>query len=407
MSLRWILGLLLAMFAWLAGAPSAQAAVWIEKNSWSEAMEVRFGQWIAEQPVNLFVSGRWGGIATDCADAAYAMRIIFAYENALPVSFQGHSGQNLSNRSSQFDGAGEGVPRVRRFINFVSNSTNTRTLAADTYPIRINRQSVRPGTLFVHAAGGGDVPVTFRPGHVYYLTQVGANGIITYLSSTTPALVRPLAVRYGIEFAPFYRNSGYRAWKTPGASRPHYSEEQFSLAGWRERAFRDSALATAWTQAVLSRLSHRQASGNERLEAAAQNALSALRNRVALVNRAWRLYQSKYGGKGCMSAGDYDDYSTPTRDVKIQEELGKLRSLVQSMGGRGASAIYARYPLEIMPGYTVTLDQLWNTFMTETVLSVSEPEHSPEVRWGLSSQGRWPCPHRAKQYLGGDRINPY
>ena len=51
------------------------------------------------------------GISTDCADTAYALRAIFAFENKLPFAITNPSGNrgaslSLNNKSKKFDSAG-------------------------------------------------------------------------------------------------------------------------------------------------------------------------------------------------------------------------------------------------------------------------------------------------------------
>lgn len=389
---------ILPVFLFLVIAQSASAAVWPTTNRWSMAYEEKFSEMIAQVSMGVFTdpNSAWKGISTDCADAAYTLRVIFAARNGLPVNFSG-----LSNETSQFDSISDSTQRVRRFITAVNLATNTRTIVNDTYPIAINRRAIRAGALFVHPEGGASVHITYRPGHVYYLRDVADNGVITYFSSTVPAMVRNMDVRYGISFAPYYRTSGYRAWKWPDSSeRPNYSEEQYSMAGWSANQFGNWELADRWQAAIQQRLASRGATDYERMDAAAKNAMSAIRSRATIVQAGWRVYQSRYGGQGCMSAADYDGYSTPTRDVKIQEELQNFRTYAQRAGGLAQAS--ARYRVEILPGYTVSINDLWDAFMSRKVLAVSEPEHSPEVRWGLAEQGQWPCPHRRKQYRGAE-----
>lgn len=382
-------------------SPSLHAAVWEETHAWSDADEERFARFIAQVPLDVFnsASSRWRGIATDCADAAYTLRVIFAAENGLPVDFANDGGKNLSNQNSDFDSIPAGDARLRKFIGLVNQYTNTRTIVRDTYPVQITRRYVRPGALFVHPDGGPNVHITYRPGHVYYLRDLGENGLITYVSSTVPVAVRDLNLQFGIVFAPFYQTSGYRAWRWPKTSaRPGYSEEQFSFAGWRPLAFEDDALAVRWQQAVTARLASRAMTADERISAAARNVISGLKDRAFTVRRGWQLYLSKYHGEGCMTSADYDAYSTPTRDVKLQYELDELEALP---GGRAAES---HYRTEISPGRSVTIAQVRDAFLTDKALAISEPEHDPNVRWGFADQGTWPCPSRARQYHGGERL---
>lgn len=387
-----------------------RAAVWETTRAWSAQAEAEFGEWIRTVPLDIFNNprSRYDGIATDCADAAYALRIIFAWERGLPVRFQ--NSDEFSNRTSKFDSERDGLARLKKFIHHVRRSTSTSTLVRDTYPVEISRAFIRPGAMFLHASSGAGVPVTYRSGHVYYLRDVRENGMITYVSSTVPTMIRDLAPRMGIQFAPLERNSGYRVWAWPDSSaRPGSSEMQFSLGGWRPKSYGDGQLWMNWQEAVQSRIRTRRITVEENFEAASQNLRSALVERARAVRKGWEVYQRKYRAGSCMSDKDYDDHSTPTRDVKIQSELQLFQNAARKLAGAGPrlNEIYRSFRIEVLPGVSINFLEAWEAFMTIRALEISEPEHTPLVRWGLEKQGRWPCPHRAKQYVGGDQIDPH
>lgn len=393
------------------GSFSAHAKVWQTENQWSDAYEQRFSEFIRTIDTNIFMrsreSSKWGQLLTDCADAAYTLRIIFAYENKLPVSFDTWDGI-FTNNSTAFDEYESGTTRVRRFIARVNYNTDTKTIVRDTYPIAIQRGILRAGTLFVHAQGGSDVPLTYRAGHVYYIQDVPDNGIIRYMSSTVPAAVRELDIRNGIQFAPMRDNGGYRNWKWPDSeSRPNYSTEQFQMGGWVKDSYRDMKVWVSWQKAIVQRVRTRAATNAEELNAMLENVQLVVHNRVAVVDQGWAFYRSNYSTGQCMNGSDYDDHSTPTRDVKIQVELRNFEAAARkyvNAGNGNIGSLYKQIKFRIMDGIEVDVNQLKRTFLTETALSISEPEHSREVRWGLQAQGRWPCPERAKAYVGGENI---
>jgi len=293
---------------------------------------------------------------------------------------------------------------------FVRSHVDTRTLINDSYPIKINRENVRSGAMFLHPRTS-DAPVTYQAGHVYYIQDVYENGMVRYFSSTVPIAVREMQPRIDITFAPFAKSGGFRAWKRPHSNeQPGFDDvDQFNLAMWRPNAWRDGNLWTKWTKAIRRRLQLRQATVEEELNAKIENVAGYIKERTQWVEQSWRFYQRKYYGQNCMSASDYDAYSTPTRDVKIQNELMDLKYaavnyLMANTGTWSEQAIqelFSRYQWQVLPGVSVDLNHLWVTFETKVVLAISEPEHSSEVRWGLRAQEKWPCPERAKQYSGG------
>ena len=72
-----------------------QAAVWEDTQSWSLEYEQKFSAWMQSPAVkeNMFTSASspYYGINTDCADTAYALRAIFAFENKLPSAAGPHN----------------------------------------------------------------------------------------------------------------------------------------------------------------------------------------------------------------------------------------------------------------------------------------------------------------------------
>lgn len=422
----------------------AQAAVWQTTNSWNAQREREFGKYINELPLDYFnLPGTpYYNIPTDCADAAYALRIIFAAERGLPVDFYNHEGLDLSNSTTEFDHIADDHERLLKFIRLVRLKTDTGTLITETYPIAINRQSVMPGTMLLHSPkkemkNGVDwTPPVLASNHVFYVQNVSESGLVTYISSTVPVAVRNMNVRNGYVYAPFNTKSGYRAWKWPGTlhdpleSRLNGSEEQFTLANWVSAIFATKptvvegrkamwAQDKAWSDVVRSRLqgagAGRAIDPVEELKAVMGNIDNGINDRINVVLDGWNAYQSKYGGQGCMSEEDYDGYSTPTRDTRIQTELAYLPAAAMrylkskriSPTASSLARLYSNYKYQIAPGKIISLNEILSAFKGRKALSISEPEHSPAIRWGLAeykSSREWPCPHRAKKYLGGENF---
>lgn len=403
---------LTALFTSLVAAPAAHADVWESKRQWDDQADEEFGQWIKQLPMDVFTSSSsaYKGIATDCAKAVYTLRMIFAYEHGLPVNFTG-GGQGLSNDNKAFDQYPEGLPRLLKFMAFVRSKVDTRTLVRDSYPIKINRQFVRSGAIFLNPANK-DAPITYQAGHVYYIQDVYENGMVRYFSSTVPIAIRDLQPHIDITFAPFGKTGGFRAFKRPYSNEePGFDDaDQFSLAGWYPNGWRDGNLWVRWAKAIRRRLQLRAATVEEELNAKIENVDGYIKERTHLVERSWHVYETRYHGQACMSASDYDSYSTPTRDVKIQNELVDLKiAAVNYLTARTGTwsqqaleSLFARYHWQVIPGQSVDLNHLWTTFETRVVLAISEPEHSPEVRWGLQSQDVWPCPQHKGQYKGSE-----
>ncbi len=392
----------------LTASFTAEASVWKTENRWSEAWENKFAEFIANVDTNIFNSTgkRWSGIRTDCAGAAYKLRIIFAFENKLPVSFNTWDGV-MSNKSTAFDRTSDPVERVRKFMSAVDSETSTVTMLRDTYPIAIRRGVIKPGVMFLHPQDDS-LPITYRAGHVLYVRKVENNGNIKYMASTVPSAVRTLDVRNGIQFAPMSEDGGFRAWNWPDSDeRPYKSYEQFELGGWIPHYYKDGRIAQSWQKAIAERIATERLSASDDFQNKYENLAGVIAARVTAVNKGWKFYRQNYSSGSCMSEKDYDNFSTPTRDVKIQREIENFVAAARKYAERSGNSykqLMASARFEVMPGVVIDANQLYQLFFSELVLAVSEPEHSPEVRWGLQLQGRWPCPHRAKQYVGGHLV---
>lgn len=208
------------------------------------------------------------------------------------------------------------------------------------------------------------------------------------------------------------------------------SEEQFTLANWQTAIFATKptviegrkamwAQDKLWSDVVRERLkgagAGRAIDPVEELNAVMGNINNGINDRIKVVLEGWNTYQSRYGGYGCMNEADYDGFSTPTRDTRIQTELAYLPAAAMrylkskriSPTNSSLAKFYSNYRYEVAPGKIVTLNEILSAFKTRKALSISEPEHSPEVRWGLfeyTSSAQWPCPEHAKKYLGGENF---
>lgn len=411
----------------------AHSAVWNTENKWSTEYENKFAEFIKSTPIDVFKNPNSyaAGIATDCADAAYTLRVLFAAREKLPVKFQ--NSDRLSNNSTEFDSITDDQLRLRKFVQLVNRETDTGTVTQDSYAVEVNRASIRPGTMFLNVAPRGpNVAPRYRVGHVYYLQNVKENGQIKYISSTVPIAVRDLGVRIGIEFAPQDSRGGYRNWKWPDSEeRPGASDMQFRIANWHPDSYKDanSTLWDNWQEAVQSRIRTRLINTKERFEAASENLRSALNERAAAVQRGWDYYKRHYPNKNsCMSKDEYDLYSTPSRDEKIQYEMLRFQNAARQLLSENYNLFKApgffsdnsedtrlqrlnvNFKVQILPGLSIDYNQLENAFNTCAAIAISEPEHSPLVRWGLKSikeDGGWACQDdtRKKQYRGIEQCN--
>jgi hypothetical protein len=120
----------------------------------------------------------------DCGDTPYQLRAYFAWKFGLPFRYRRCSRGSSTrgprcpdrrdNLTAEFDRIGDPVRRFNAFIRqgmaWWVHSGTMRTLpedeGADFYPVKLDRRSIRPGTVFVDVAG-----------HVLMVTQWDHRGL--------------------------------------------------------------------------------------------------------------------------------------------------------------------------------------------------------------------------------------
>lgn len=399
----------------LAGA-SASAAVWTETRQWNKDWEEQYSDWV-ETSFNedMFTHGRYKDTGTDCADAVYFSRLIFAYENKLPFVIKDPTGggSKITNQMSRFDSTKDEASRLKRFMDYIAGVVGTKSLPNDSYPVAIRRDLVRPGTIwsrpritretiFSRFFGG---QVAEDPGHAELVKSVEETGAVNLIGSTVPRAVRKLLTTSSLIFMPEEKGTGFRNWIQPDQygqsqeSLPGFSLEQFTM-GKSEAAsvnYGDSGEThqsttrniTTWTEQVQSKLALRAESSGEANARTAKNLCNLVTARIDVIKMA-EARRQKLGGS-CMNASDYDAHSTPSRDKRI---VATLKSLSSSAGGFGlmasqrikkAKSYLDQCPdLEIAPGKRVSLYDFSVAALSGNVSS--DPNDSLEARWGLASK---------------------
>ena len=147
--------------------------IWtVGHNRWTVDEEYRFGKWVDENVTeDFFIHYK---TPTDCADAVYAIRWIYARIAHLPAAATTRDGKLIGHWSTKW----KDLPthpewqydqRFRAALLHILSETSTRTLPVDTYPIRISSDSVTPGTVLrvteSHCAIVGHVSFGGSQGH--------------------------------------------------------------------------------------------------------------------------------------------------------------------------------------------------------------------------------------------------
>ncbi|MGB1310879.1 MAG: hypothetical protein ACPG47_06685 [Leucothrix sp.] len=304
----------IVLLALLFGS-TVQAAVWKAKNTWDERWENNYRAWVTRYWNEEFFMDEkkplYYKFEHDCADAVYAMRLIFAYEHRLPFVIHNPKKKKkyITNNMKKWDKFPE-HKRVRKFLDYIARVGSTTSLKKDTYPIAMNQ--IKAGDIYV------------APGvHSYTIVDITDAGVAEVVYSTTPKAVRFLD---RIESFPFYVpedqkkfSDGYRRFvqpqniKKPLRKQPGYSTEQFKVA----KAVKQNYVR--FTDILSSALGKRKETPEEKsLRLMIALCQYANDRAVYVYDALWHLQNIRKKGRKCMNRREYDSYSTPSRDRRLK-----------------------------------------------------------------------------------------
>jgi len=295
------------------------SSVWENKNDWDIEWEKKYRQWIKEDfKANTYSKGKYKGIITDCADAVYAARAIFSFENELPFVISntlGGPSLTLNNETIAFDDIEDDTDRFKAFINNLGHIVGTLSLAHhDTFPVDV--QNIAPG----------DTYVTVNPDssrHAYIINDILETGYFDLLSSTVPRGVRGLLREYGsptylFPAAPF----GFRRFKWPEHLEGLDTKISLDLGyGLNQYEIREKYGVDFFNKTTQMIRKRSETIKNE-IERVLKNIKNQFESRVQIVNESLK-YQEEIEGR-CFNTQEYDSYSTPSRDSRIIQALDAL-----------------------------------------------------------------------------------
>lgn len=462
-----------AGFAAVAGAAAHAEAVnvgdaWrIASTEWSAADEDRFSEFVQAigrstctslesclaVSANPYHSPDDPEFVGDCADMAYVLRAYFAWKNGLPFSYQNAmrtadgkpedlrysaSGNVIAARR---DAIGETPVSAKAFIGRIGGEVSTAMFRThpdngdgamfdDFYPVKIDRDSVRPGVLAYDIYGhvgiiydilddGRVLVIASHPDRSVTRTTYGAN----FLRSK-PDLGAGLKGWRPIRLEGATRRSdgtyaGGRIRAAKNADIPHYSMEQFlgnrpdPNGDWRYGDFVVGGRTVNYYDFVRRSLAHPDFAYNpvDELRHGMQTICGAVRDRKVAVERAVsagfprrdpppRLPPNIFG-----TYGDWENYSTPSRDARLKVSYIDLKrtivELVDRFNAGGDDVRYAggNLPLDLWEAFQQEKDACTFTYwrsddsrirmnlghVQDRLWDLSfDPYHCPERRWGAS-----------------------
>jgi hypothetical protein len=358
----------------------SSSQVWnVGDRRWTAEEEALFGKWVEESITeDFFVRYQ---IPADCADVPYAIRWIYSRIAHLPAAATTKDGKLIGHwladwRHLPTHAEWHKDLRFRKALFHVLSETTTRTLPLDTYPIRIDRESVIPGTaFFVTESHSGVIGQVFLDGSQAHPLQMW--------ESTVPAKIQKISVKNFISTRPestTYSGLVKFRWPVqengkwqylPAKQHPFYSEEQYSSAFYEGYA--------DYVEAVAKRIDPTEYDPWEKMEKVMNTTARYLRQRVGIVLDGYQRCQKG----GCPEGSElWEIHSTPGRDGMITLLMDHLKNLIESNHldpeavRKKMEGIYVHFSEDrSVTFYHLYKNHLWLS---------PHPEDSIEARWGLA-----------------------
>ena len=387
----------------------AHGSVWATSASWSPAYEQRYQEWVRSSwTKNVFAeAGPLSGVKVDCADAVYTMRLLFSYNNGLPFAVKDPSSSRnvISNEMKRFDSIAAGDARLRAFAQYLYGMLGTSTLADDSYPVAIGRETIHSGVF---------IKTDKATHHSWTVHDVDRNGVPFLLYASRPAKT-VLLERHGYPSAGFLWGQqdlqgrqidanlqtagdvasgvGFRMYRYPSdLQKPVWQVPGYSLDQYQIQRL-------TYARSIQRALQITQESPGEHAARLLKEACAEATERIASVQDAIKAMSRS--SSSCFSASEYDDLSTPSRDSRavavFQDLVSTYRSNSSSIGGTTGARIAAIVanrddgsycPLRIGSGTTMTLGEAvnfalkdrWSSNPNDTLLARWGRERSPSSR---------------------------
>ncbi len=353
--------------------------VWkVGERRWTVEEESHFAKWVEENITeDFFIRHK---IPVDCADVPYAIRWIYARIAGLPAGATTKNNKFIGHWSTQWGhlpthSEWHKDSRFRKALFHILSETTTRTLPFDTYPIRIDRESITPGTPFFvtesHSGVIGSVILDGSTVHPLQTWEATSPAKVQKLSEREFLTPRPESTVYSglVKFRwPIFKKGRWEY--LPAAEHPFYSVEQYASDFYKEEA--------DFVQAVAKRIDPSEYDPWDKVEKILHTTTRYLMDRVPVVLTG---YQRCHRG-GCREGSDlWEAHSTPGRDGRIILLMDHLRQIIESnhLDEEIVKGKMEAISIPIQKGQSVTF---YHIFQNHLWLS-PHPGDPIEARWGL------------------------
>lgn len=394
----------------------ARAAVWEDTNTWSVEYEKEFTAWMQSSSVRegMFTDKKspYFGISTDCADTAYALRAIFAFEHKLPFAISNPSGsrdvsKTLNNKTNKFDYAGPENKRLVAMITEIGDSVGTENLTRlDTFPVAI--KSIVPGSIFTYKMQARFGKFIRHAYNIKGINPVGTFDVI-YSTQANHASRGDLLRRKDREFENLPNDPwGFRRFRWPEHLNKNLSAIPLALGPSTEQYDLASTMDTrTFFKHVAKELATTSESPSDRLNRLFAAICQESQARVGYVNEA--LSHLKKTSNACMNYEEFDAYSTPARDAALKEMYKNYQqALLEAQQTRladGDAYNYANFifngkgnvqaellkacPIAYREGVVIDMSVFWKRISADKMSS--HPNDTVEIRWGEKSSPLTRC----------------
>ena len=312
------LSLIMVMVVLFTGSNLAHSAIYESTRPFENADEILYSNWVKDavsQDIFSNPESPYFGIKTDCADAAFALRAIYAYENKLSFEFIENDGRRISEKTTRFDNASTTeIGRLKAFIDFIADNVGSEVLASDnTYPIDL--KAIRPGDLYITRWANPKGELTR---HVYIVKDILPTGDLLLYSSTQPRAIRPFLPRKGMPLRIFKeRPFGFRRFQA-NLGQAKEKQESFSNMQYEALKLGQEKFFALVKEGLKSSEDTLQLNIERRIE----NICVALETRKDVVEIALE----ERNPSRCFSKERYDEFSTPSRDKNIINDIQRLKN---------------------------------------------------------------------------------
>lgn len=350
----------------------------VEDRRWTVEEEHRYGKWVEVNVTeDFFIRYK---IPIDCADVPYAIRWIYARIARLPAAATTKDAKLIGHWSTEWGHLPTHSEwhkdlRFRTALLYTLSESTTRTLPLDTYPVRIARNSITPGTVFFvtesHSGVIGHVVLDGSHAHPLQTWEATVPAKIQKMNQRNFLSPRPESTTYSglVKFRwPVFRNG---QWKyLPAKEHPFYSEEQYA-SGFYE-GYAD------FVDAVAKRIDPTVYDPWEKAEKVLETITRFLRERVFIVLEGYK--RCRRGGCPEGSAL-WEIHSTPGRDGMIILLMDHLHQIIESnhLDKEAVKEKMEAIHLPISKNLSITFYHVYQNYLWFS----PHPGDSIEARWGL------------------------